>query len=239
MKLILLDDDANFNALFCGIVSAMDEYDTEIVSFCAEDAFAEYIRNNYTDISAVIMDIELKSSNGIELASVINHAYKSIPIIFITGYPEKYCQEVFLKDIQLTPFAFITKPVTGDSVSKVFKKLMLNNKRSGSIFLKNGKNNIIVNPDEILYIESKNKNIIVNTVNETYTLHDKLSSLSGRLPDNFLMPHKSYIVNIKYITEFTRDEIKLTNGGILPISRSKKTDFINKLIFLRGFGYDT
>lgn len=204
-----------------------------------EDAFAEYIRNNYTEISAVIMDIELKNSNGIELASAINHAYKSIPIIFITGYPEKYCQEVFLKDINLSPFAFITKPITETSISKVLKKLTINKKPRKSILLKSGKNNIIVAADEILYIESKDKNLIVKTVSQTYTLHDKLSDFSGRLPDNFLMPHKSYIVNIKYIKEFTRDKIKLTNDTVLPISRSKKTEFIDRLIFLRGFGYDT
>lgn len=239
MKLILLDDDANFNAVFCGITAGIDGYDAEIAAFCTEDAFAEYIRNNYTDISAVIMDIELKNSNGIELASAINHAYQSIPIIFITGYPEKYCQEVFLKDIDLTPLAFITKPVTESSVSKVLKKLSRNSKKTGSILLKDGKTNIIVNTDDILYIESKDKYLIVNTVNETYTLHGKLSDLSGRLPGNFLVPHKSYIVNIKYIKEFTRDDIKLTNDKIIPISRSRKTEFIDRLIFLRGGGYDT
>lgn len=34
MKLILLDDDANFNAVFCGMTSVIDGYDAEIVPFC-------------------------------------------------------------------------------------------------------------------------------------------------------------------------------------------------------------
>lgn len=238
MKIVLLDDDANFTEIFCSMTAEIGGCETK--PFTSEDDFAVYIRSNFKDVDAVFMDIELKDSNGIELASAINHTYKNIPIIFITGYPEKYCQEVFLKDITLTPFAFIAKPMTNESISKVLEKLDNHINKTVAIKLKNGKNNTIINTDEIIYIESNNKELIITAKNQTFIIHDKLAEFIKKLPENFLSPHKSYIVNTKYIKEIQSNKIALIDQDtLLPISRSRKAEFLDKLIYIKGFSYDS
>lgn len=238
MKIVLLDDDENFTELFCRVTAEIDG--VEAKPLVSEDDFAVYLRNNFKNIDAVFMDIELKGSNGIDLASAINHSYKGIPIIFITGYPVKYCQEVFLKDISLTPFAFIAKPITNESISKVIEKLNNHINKTVAIKLKNGKSNIIVNTDEIIYIESNNKELFINTKNQTFRIHDKLAEFIKKLPDNFLSPHKSYIVNTKYIKEIQSNKVALIDHDtLLPISRSRKAEFLDKLIYIKGFSYDS
>ena len=123
MKFVLLDDDAGFSVLFCNMIAEVGKYEVE--TFSTEEEFVKYLRNNHTEIAAIFMDIELKNSNGIEMASDINRMYERMPIIFITGYPEKYCQDVFLKDFSFTPFAFIAKPITESSISKVIQKILI------------------------------------------------------------------------------------------------------------------
>jgi two-component system LytT family response regulator len=54
------------------------------------------------------------------------------------------------------------------------------------------------------------------------TLKDVEALLEG---GNFIRPHKSHLINIKYIQNFSRDEggvITLTSGDKIPVSRRKK-----------------
>lgn len=49
---------------------------------------------------------------------------------------------------------------------------------------------------------------------------------------NFIRPHKSFIVNMKYVDEYLKEEggyIKMKNGLKIPISRQKKEDVIRDL----------
>ena len=108
-KIVLLDDDPNYIRLFAEAYAEAAPEGDELVTFGSEDVCTEYIRRNYMDISALFIDIELKKTNGIELASCITHAYRSIPVVFVSSYAEKYCQDIFLRDIDLTPAAFMTK----------------------------------------------------------------------------------------------------------------------------------
>ena len=53
-----------------------------------------------------------------------------------------------------------------------------------------------------------------------------------RLNVNFIRPHKSFIINMKYVDEYLKEEggyIKLKNGLKIPISRQKKEDVIRDL----------
>lgn len=235
MKFVLLDDDRNFNVLFSKMIA--EDGANEVEAFSTEEEFVTYLRNNHTEIAAVFMDIELKNSNGIELASAVNRMYEKMPIIFITGYPEKYCQDVFLKDFSFTPFAFITKPVTESSISKVLQKILICGKRSGLIVVKKGKSNTIVELDKLMYIESLNKELVFHTVDDKIIVHEKLTDYLDKLTQEFLVPHKSYAVNIRYVKNYTGKDVTLVDDSVIPISRSRKADFIDKLIYLRGFCY--
>jgi two-component system LytT family response regulator len=51
-------------------------------------------------------------------------------------------------------------------------------------------------------------------------------------PDDFFRIHHSFLVNLKYVVQYQRGEggeVVLSNGEHIPVSRSKKQDFLNKL----------
>ena len=57
---------------------------------------------------------------------------------------------------------------------------------------------------------------------------EKISSLEKRLPDFFLRVHRSYLINIKKITSFSKTGIE-TKGETLPISRTYKKEALDIL----------
>jgi Response regulator of the LytR/AlgR family len=58
-----------------------------------------------------------------------------------------------------------------------------------------------------------------------------MEEVEGKLNnDNFWRIHKSYIVNASYILEFRTEEICLTNGEILPVSRRRSRGIQERIL---------
>lgn len=222
-KIVLLDDDPNYIRLFAEAYAEAAPEGDELVTFGSEDVCTEYIRRNYMDISALFIDIELKKTNGIELASCITHAYRSIPVVFVSSYAEKYCQDIFLRDIDLTPAAFMTKPADPAAVRK-------------TLMVKSGGETLFLPSEEIIYIESSNKTLVIHSEGGDLPINGKLGELLCALPKSFLQCHKSYAVNSTRIISFTSRSVTLTGGVRLPVSRGFSQEFSRRLVALKGFG---
>lgn len=227
-KIVLLDDDPNYIRLFAEAYAEAAPEGDELVTFGSEDVCTEYIRRNYMDISALFIDIELKKTNGIELASCITHAYRSIPVVFVSSYADKYCQDIFLRDIDLTPAAFMTKPADPAAVRKTLDKLRaLADTERETLMVKSGGQTLFLPSEEIIYIESSNKTLVI---------HSEGGELLRDLPKSFLQCHKSYAVNSARIISFTSRSVTLTGGVRLPVSRGFSQEFSRRLVALKGFG---
>lgn len=236
-KIVLLDDDPNYIRLFAEAYAEAAPEGDELVTFGSEDVCTEYIRRNYMDISALFIDIELKKTNGIELASCITHAYRSIPVVFVSSYAEKYCQDIFLRDIDLTPAAFMTKPADPAAVRKTLDKLRaLADTERETLMVKSGGQNLFLPSEEIIYIESSNKTLVIHSEGGDLPINGKLGELLRDLPKSFLQCHKSYAVNSARIISFTSRSVTLTGGVRLPVSRGFSQEFSRRLVALKGFG---
>ena len=75
--------------------------------------------------------------------------------------------------------------------------------------------------DELFYIESLNDYVKVVTADSEFVTRENISSLSKKLPDQFVRVHRSFLVNSEKVTSFTATEINILNTT-LPISRTYK-----------------
>lgn len=83
--------------------------------------------------------------------------------------------------------------------------------------------------NEIVYIESLSDYIKVHTCDEhEVSSKSKISTLSEKLPTNFMRIHRSFIVNTNYITQYNSYEIEL-NKITLNIGRSYKSQVAQRL----------
>lgn len=76
--------------------------------------------------------------------------------------------------------------------------------------------------EEILYIESLSDYVkIVTDSGDSVITRERISHLQDKLPENFLRIHRSYIVNSRKVSFFSKTELQV-NGSTLPISRTYK-----------------
>ena len=177
------------------------------------------------------MDIELGGKiNGVEVGHIIRDEMDdyTTQIVYISS-KNNYDRQLF--DVQ--PLHFLQKPI---DVSKLLNDIRLAIKISGKgnkIFeFKNLRNTVKVPYKDILYFESKGREISLVSCKMKYTFYDNIKNLSKVLPDFFIYPHRSYLVNYGLIACFKFEELIMSNGDIIPISRNKRKEIRNlQMIF--------
>ncbi len=90
--------------------------------------------------------------------------------------------------------------------------------------------------DKVSHIESNQKKTWFFSEDEAFCASHTLKNLKHQLPDNFLPIHRSYIVNIDYIEEISRDfassyQLTLRDGSILPVSQNYTASVRERLGF--------
>lgn len=189
------------------------------VFFTAEKLISALQVNQY---DFFLLDIELPSSSGINIAKEIRKHDLNVPIVFLTNYSE-YMEDVF----QVQTFDYILKPVTKEKLFPVIKKIIKYLDLDDTYFsfaYKRIEYNLKF--AKIVYFEKQKRIVIIHTVQQTFQAIMSTSELLQKLNDNFVQVHTSYIVNINYIKEVGTDHIILTTNSKsmeIPISRKFKT----------------
>lgn len=187
--------------------------------FNDEIALIEELKDNIR-YDLIFLDIELGEINGVEVGHVIRDEIEdyNTKIVYISG-KNSYDRQLF--DVQ--PLTFISKPIEKEKVIKaVLLALKISNRENKTFKFISFKSTIKVPYSEILYFESYKREIKIICVKETYRFYGKMEEVKKQLPDFFIQPHRSYIVNYEQIKQFKPDEIITFNGDRIPISQSRR-----------------
>lgn len=222
MKIAICDDEHKDLML---IKFLLKEYDAskqiDIFTFSNADDFLSACDKLNFDIA--LLDIEMKGTNGYEAAKLLSIKDAHPLMIFVTNSLEYSVRGYGLV------FRYLTKPVTLESLSKVLDAAI--SEVTSNIFsLIIDGNSHIVKTNDIYYFEVYNHNIVLHTIDETFTTRSTLKDILSQLPQGYFgMPHQSYIVNFAHIKTAASTDIKLTNGARIPVSRRKFKEFSHLL----------
>lgn len=76
-------------------------------------------------------------------------------------------------------------------------------------------------PEEILYIEAENTSSILYVANGSYPVCQSIGQMETQLPPQFLRVHRSFIVNMHYVSRVYRYGIELSNHTTVPVPEKK------------------
>lgn len=218
----ICDDNDN---ICLQIKEAINEYSrkhAEVINVnifkSGEEVYEFFLERNNVDL--IFLDIELGKLNGVELGVKIRSEFKNenIQIVYISA-KQNYAMELF----QVRPMNFLVKPINSSHVSKMINKAIELNGKNIFFSFRVGKNLHRRKIKDILYFESIGRKIKMVTINETLYFYDKLKYVLKNVKEyNFLLIHRSIIVNYQYITDFFYDQVVMSNLEALPISQSRR-----------------
>lgn len=167
-------------------------------------------------MDAVLLDIELKTMNGYDLAETIRKKDKEVPLAFITGVAD-YVFEGYNVDA----CGYILKPIKQESVSQLLSKIT--NKLSlveKSLMVKTKDGFINIYENSVYYIESSNHSTLLVTDKGDYVSNMKLSEwIESVSEEKFFKPHRCYIINLSMIEKIEKTEVLMKNNDYIPIAR--------------------
>jgi two-component system LytT family response regulator len=243
MKAILIDDEKHCREV---LALLLDRHcpDVTVIASCADGPAAlDAIQHETPDV--IFLDIEMPGMNGFELLNHVEHA--TFDIIFTTAY-----NEYAIKAIKHSALDYLLKPIDKEELITAVQRVrdhrevrsadritrlldQLNERRHPRrIAAATLEGLIMVNPDDILYCESDSAycKIIFNdqhTMLLSKTLKEVEESLS---PDDFCRIHHRYVINLNAVRKYMKGEggeVVLSNGVTLPVSRTRKHEFLKLL----------
>lgn len=110
--------------------------------------------------------------------------------------------------------------------------LIKNEKMINKLVLKRKSDVLFIDFEKILYLEKKDKLVLIHTNHETYETHDSLKNMMAALPKSFLRVHSSYIVNFDHAYRIVESKNKSyfihfkNYDGVAHMSRQKASDIL-------------
>lgn len=199
----------------------------EIRTFTSAEAFLfEYEEDKAYDI--LLLDVEMKNINGIELAKRIRKDNNRAEIIFITSHFE-FVGEGY----EVDALHYLIKPISAEKLTQVLTKAAEKiSVEPPSVVISCEGETVKLYEADIRYVESFLHYIVIHTKDKEYKIKENISVFENRVSDDFYRVHRSYLVSLKHITRISRTSVNIGNTE-LPLSRGKYDD-INRAFIQRN-----
>ncbi|OSB10021.1 response regulator transcription factor [Paraclostridium bifermentans] len=232
LNICLCDDDINeinYYSNKIAYLSDKNNYAFKLENFRSGESLIFELEDNINRFNILIIDIIMNNINGIETANILrNYGYSGI-IIFLTS-----SEEFALESFKVEPMNYILKNDRNDRFDNIFLKAAEKVYRSSNknIVISSKPQNRVINIDDIIYMESINKKIIIHKVSgETEKVNCIFKDMHEKVKEyGFIRCHKSYIVNAKYVQTFNKLECRLQKEIVVPIGRKYSKDFRREIL---------
>lgn len=221
MKIAICDDDNIFVKEFYNVLNTYCESNK---IKCKIDNFTSSrdILANYLEYDLIFLDIAMPKIDGFTVADKINEKNDKVKIpyvVFITNY-----DNLVWEAQKKRPLYFIRKNMAESELSDVFELLMKEIKKSTKTekrySIKDSGRYFHINIDKIYYIDREGNYTVFHMDDGTeYRERSKVEFHQEKLHNyGFTQIAKCCLVKIDKIIELSKEEIKLENGTVLPIS---------------------
>ena len=234
MHIGICDDEEYIRRLIRRYIEDDNQSDESYLFGCSTDVKRHLEGGRPLDV--LFLDIDLKDTqDGMSLAkelkkNAIDEGMGSMTlplIIFVTGYPDRM-QEAF----SVRAFHFLLKPVN----EEVFKDILDQARKTVGVVLANHNNRTITFSNDgvtfslrmadIDYVESLGRKLVFHTKSQTTEVYGKISDIAQEFGDSFYQIHRSYVVNMNRIFDYSKREVTLESGEKIPLSKYKHDEFV-------------
>lgn len=197
-------------------------------------------------VDLIFVDINMPELNGLDFVRELEQKHL---VIFTTAYAE-YALEGFrldAVDYLLKPFSLVDFQRSVEKAQSLFKLIQLSRSQKQEedtsptemplsealpedpeyLSIKADYKSTLVRIAEIRYIESEGEYVRLHLVDGSsmMTLF-RLKNMESSLPsESFMRIHRSFIVNLKYITSYARGRVYLSEEEYLPIGDNYRSSF--------------
>lgn len=226
MKIAIVDDlkeeSDQLSLILTHRLNHLHINDYDIYNYTSGEEFLDDWTNHSFDL--IILDIFMKEITGIDVARKIRKVNNDVLIVFCTTSND-FASESYEVNAQF----YLRKPYDETNIDAMLSRLHIDDyELKRSIVLPNNQKVILRN---IVYTNYSNHVVTIHQRNgedmRCYMSQMEAENLLCKFP-YFIVPSKGIIVNLYEIIRKNSDSFTLSNNKIIPISRRKSKEVINK-----------
>lgn len=220
VKIALCDDDKkDRDSIYKALTEYLDHNDlyAQIDVF---DSGEQFLCGDTMQYDLVFFDIFMGGINGMETAKKLIAQNKKVQIIFASTSTE-YAAEAF----SIEALHYLVKPIDTEQFWRMLDKFFQSFHDLSMIDIKVGRMEESIFISDILYIEADGKRTRIFTKNGMILCSQSLAEMANLVPQGqFCMPIRWALVPMKEIVNLQTNELTLSDGTKIPISRSKREE---------------
>lgn len=172
----------------------------------------------------LILDICMGELSGLDAAKQIRQKNQSLCLIFLTTMVQ-----YALDSYEVHPWSFLPKPVSferfsacvTDATNQIYRQ------KGKWIVLKDGVDMDYLNSRDILYFDVLDHTTRVVMADYKKNYYTRLNTVEQQLTgQDFFRCHKSYLVNLRHIRRGLQDQLIMSNGEAVPLSKHRRRAFL-------------
>lgn len=236
---IIEDERAHAELLQQTILAWSQEHPmhTDISFYASAEKFL-FTWEDHKCFDALFLDIQMPGMDGVELAKRIRREDKEISLVFTTGITD-YLQEGY----EVAALHYLIKPLSREKVAECMERICEKQENEeGIAFLLEAEDEesgekcrVRFTSEEIRYIEAVGHYTKVRTERSVYRLKKGIRQWQEELEgEPFVFSHRSFLVNLLYVSQINKSEIVFDGGETIPLSRRNGRPFQDA--FIRFYG---
>lgn len=188
----------------------------------------EELLQSKEDFDIVFLDIMMDGLDGMKTAKRIRKKASCRLLVFISA-----SRDYVFDAYDVEAFWYLVKPVEREKLKQVLKKAVLKTEAASPDFIlvNKGRQKQKIFLRDILYFEIMGRLIDIHKTGGISDYYGKISILEEELREKgFFRCHKSYLVQLKYVKGYNRQEAVLDNGEKIPVSKRRYEEFCKALL---------
>lgn len=221
MKILICDDEkVCMERIKSHVALYMQNHFIKTDFFATTDPTAILKTKDVYDLA--FLDIQMDGMDGIAVAKELKQRNSKVIVFLITAY-EEYLDDA----MDLHVFRFFDKPFDAQRLYAGLDKAMeYLDETYVDVFLHSAGKAKKILVDDILLVKTENRKTYVQTTGGEYRTRGSVDAWEAKLPNTFFYAvHKSYLVNLHYVTEYNYSELYIDGNIRVPIASRKQSAF--------------
>lgn len=184
--------------------------------------------NAMENFDVIFLDIMMCGMDGMKTAQLLREKAFDKILIFISASRD-YVFEAY--DVEA--FQYLVKPIKHHKLKGVFQRVVkkLENHSQEFMLINQGRTRKKLLLREIHYFEIRGRIISVHGVEGIFDYYEQIGTLEKELQGKgFFRCHKSFLVNLRYVDNYNRQEIILDTGEKIAIAKRRYGAFCQEIL---------
>lgn len=202
----------------------------EVHQFLSGEAFL-FALEDHPNWQLAFLDIEMAELNGMEVAHIVREKAPDLELVFATAYAEYAIEGYAVQALD-----YLLKPISLEKVTRVLTRFLEEQPTEAIyIIVEIDGQPIRINLDDLIYAEANVGEVKLVLSDQTLLLKMSLTDFEKKLDDRFVSTHRSYLVNLQYVSRLLKTDVALNNGEMVPLSRRRAKEVQGAFIaYYRG-----